>query len=297
MPLSKTLKATLFVCAGSVSFAVFGPLVKFTQKRGYSLEEIIFAEALFAVVPVMLLNLFVRKNDAEKCKLTSKEKLLLGLHGVCIGLISLFYLLTIQLSSPAVAIVLLSQSIWINIVAEGIQTRIFPSAAKIWAIAAVLTGTILVTRVFAVDSGLSLLAIVFGALSALANSTSVYLSSTLVKTKAPLRRTLFLSLGFLVVITAVYAPGLAGNFDSTILFGWGILIGITGFVLPTLCFLRGMPVIGPGLSGIIVCLQIPLAAIFAMMLLADNIGLYQWLGILMIIAAIVCVNRFKPGNR
>ena len=82
------------------------------------------------------------------------------------------------------------------------------------------------------------------------------------------------------------------NFD--IFYKWGILIALFGTVIPPLLLNAGFPLTGIGLGSIVSALELPVSVMMAYFLLHENVLLMQWLGILLIICAIIMMNiKFK----
>ncbi|KIO78725.1 hypothetical protein TH53_02100 [Pedobacter lusitanus] len=284
------LTAILFVIIGAFSFGLLGTFVKLARQDGYDTANITFSQVATGFILILLLNLLARKKKAEDWKFTTGEKVKVALHGVCVGLINIFYFLSIWYGSAGTSIVLLTQSVWMGILLESILTRKFPSPRKIIAAVVILGGTVLATNLLLAGSSIGLAAIGFGLLAAVASTCSIYLSSRVVVNKSPLRRTLFLNMGCLLAVLIIWGPSLLQSFDAAVLWKWGLALALLGMVLPPLMYVKGMPVIGVGLSGIITSLQIPVGAIFACLVLRENINVYQWTGILLIIGAIVWLN-------
>lgn len=275
---------------GAISFGVLGTFVKLAGNDGYGTATINFAQVLMGVLILVLLNLFARHTTDNSRIFTTREKWLVMLHGVCVGLIGTFYMLSIRYTSAAISIVLLNQSVWMGVLLDSIRSRRFPSARKTISVVIVLAGTLLATNILRAGAAFSMAGLLFGLLAAIANTTSIYLSSHVVVHKSPLRRTLYLSIGCLIAVMLVWGRTLLHQFEPQIMWRWSIPLALTGMVLPPLLYIRGMPVIGVGPSSIITSLQIPAAAICALLVLHEQVNGYQWAGILLIIAAVIWMN-------
>ena len=282
--------AVLQVVTGAISFGILGTFVKLAQRDGYDLPAVTFAQVAMGVLLLLIINLFIKKRNHPARAFTKGEKVKVILHGMCVGLISTFYFLSIRYGSAATSIVLLAQSVWMGIVLECILTRSFPSVQKIIMIAVILAGTLLATNVLITGSNISVAGIISGLLAAIANTASIYFSGFLVVNKSPERRTLYLGIGCLLMVSLIYGYSFIQHFDARILWKWGIVLGLTAMVIPPLLYIRGMPVLGVGLSSVITCLQIPASAIFAWWILHEQVNGYQWWGIILIVAGIAGMN-------
>ncbi len=290
-------KAILFVILGATSFGVLSSFVKLARNDGYDTAAINLAQVIMGFLILVVLNLFSRCKNKSNLPFTAREKVQVMLHGICVGLIGTFYILAIRYSSVATSIVLLSQSVWMDVLLESIRSRGFPPARKIIAVIIILGGTLLATNILLSGTALNMAGLVFGLLAAVASTTSIYLSSHLVVNKSPLRRTLYLVTGCLIAVLLVWGKALLHPFDLSILWRWGIVLALTGMVLPPLLYIRGMPIIGVGLSSIISSLQIPAAAICAFYVLKETVNACQWLGIALIIGAVVLMNTSLPQRK
>jgi drug/metabolite transporter (DMT)-like permease len=56
----------------------------------------------------------------------------------------------------------------------------------------------------------------------------------------------------------------------------------------------GMPLTGVGLGAIIAAVEIPVSVMMAHLLLKEPVNVFQWLGIALILAAVVLMNIEKP---
>ncbi|HVI49246.1 MAG TPA: DMT family transporter [Chitinophaga sp.] len=288
-------KAVAFVAGGAVSFGILSTFVRLAQHDGYDIPSITFSQVLTGTVLVALLNLLPQQQWEGSRSFTLAEKGKVMLHGCCVGMISTFYFLSIRYGAASTSIVLLAQSVWMGILLECILTRSFPSALKAGAVVVILAGTILATGILHKGASISAAGVGFGLLAAVANTISVYCSGRIVVNKSPLRRTLWLSLGCLAAVSLVWGGTLWQHFDVEILWQWGWILAVAGMVLPPLLYVRGMPVIGVGLSSIVTCLQIPAAAVFAYLVLQEEVSGWQWVGIILITGAIVVMNTGLPG--
>ena len=82
------------------------------------------------------------------------------------------------------------------------------------------------------------------------------------------------------------------NFD--IFYKWGLLIALFGTVIPPLLLNAGFPLTGIGLGSIVSALELPVSVMMAFFILNETVVMTQWLGITLIIMAIVLMNvKFK----
>ncbi|MNH30663.1 EamA-like transporter family protein [compost metagenome] len=72
---------------------------------------------------------------------------------------------------------------------------------------------------------------------------------------------------------------------------WGIAIAIFGTILPPLLFTKGIPAVGISLGNILASLEIPVSILSAVIILNESVEMIQWGGILLILFAIVLINK------
>ena len=109
-------------------------------------------------------------------------------------------------------------------------------------------------------------------------------------------RSLYILLcGIIVVfIFAIFTQNTPFNYD--IFFKWGILLALFGTVIPPILLNAGFPLTGIGLGSIVSALELPVSVMMAFLILNENVVFSQWIGIVIIILAIVLMN-IKFGKK
>jgi drug/metabolite transporter (DMT)-like permease len=104
------------------------------------------------------------------------------------------------------------------------------------------------------------------------------------------QRSLYMLLGgaFVVFIFALLTQHTPFNYD--IFYKWGILIALFGTVIPPMLLNAGFPLTGIGLGSIVSALELPVSVMMAYVLLNESVVFNQWIGIVLIILAIVMMN-------
>ena len=80
------------------------------------------------------------------------------------------------------------------------------------------------------------------------------------------------------------------DFDWSIFYTFGILLALFGTILPPIFLNMGFPHTGVGLGSIISSLELPVSVSVAYLVLQENVIVIQWIGILLILAAIFMMN-------
>ena len=96
--------------------------------------------------------------------------------------------------------------------------------------------------------------------------------------------------GGLIIILCVFHAFINTEFSWKIFLGWGLLVSLFGTVLPPLLFTRGMPLAGMGLGAILASIEIPVSIIMAKILLHEQVIISQWIGVGLIMGAVVLMN-------
>jgi drug/metabolite transporter (DMT)-like permease len=102
-------------------------------------------------------------------------------------------------------------------------------------------------------------------------------------------------LGGLIVIAVIFHSAFDRHFSYHIFLSWGPILSLFGTIIPPLLFTRGMPLTGVGLGAIIAALEIPVTILMAYIILKEPVNLLQWLGVLLILAALIVMNIKKKA--
>jgi drug/metabolite transporter (DMT)-like permease len=97
-------------------------------------------------------------------------------------------------------------------------------------------------------------------------------------------------LGGAVIVFGFAFTTQTGDFNFEIFAKWGIVLALFGTIIPPLLFNLGFPLTGIGLGSIVSALELPVSVLMAYFLLNENINTWQWIGIVLIILAIVIMN-------
>jgi len=100
-------------------------------------------------------------------------------------------------------------------------------------------------------------------------------------------------LGGLIVIALIFHSVLNHEFKYQIFLRWGLVLSLFGTILPPLLFTRGMPLTGMGLGAIIASVEIPVSVLMAHLLLNEPVSFLQWVGVILILFAVVLMNLEK----
>jgi drug/metabolite transporter (DMT)-like permease len=288
------VKGSLLVALGASSYGMLTTFVKMAYAEGFTSYEIIFSQMILGMIGLVLINLlFVKGKSTSQIEPKSKSILKLIAAGTSLGLTSTFYYFAIKYIPVSIGIVLLMQSVWMGVFLEGIINKKKPSLNKIIAVIVILAGTVLATNMLFSSIELDWRGIGWGMMAAISYTITIYTSNTVSLQLHSLRRSLWMLLGGTLVVTIIATPYLIEQFNLEIFKKWGLILALFGTILPPILFTAGMPKINVGLGAIISSVELPVAVILAYVLLNEVVNPYQWLGIGIILAAVVVMNLPK----
>lgn len=289
------LKGVFLVGFGAASYGILATIVKFANNSGAHTSALTFYQALVGVVSLFILMTIQYRKQPDLMRPKAKSKIKLVLFGTSMGLTSCLYYISIQYVSVSIGIILLMQSIWMSVVWEMIQQRKMAHWSKLVGSLTVLVGTVFATNLIQQDVELSVTGIIYGLAAALSYTISLHASNHVEKQVPSITRSFYLILGSLLTVTAFWNVQIPANLDWMILLKFGIVLGIFGTVIPPIMFTRGIPLIGLGLAGILVALEIPVSILSAHFVLKEHVSLIQWFGVSLILLTVIFMNSRKKN--
>jgi drug/metabolite transporter (DMT)-like permease len=313
-------KGVLFVAMGASIFGMLATFVKLSYRDGFTTSEVTTAQFVLGLLGLLILN-GIQTKTAKKnlAKPTAKEVRILMLAGTSLGCTSLFYYLCVQYINVSIAIVLLMQSVWFSVVVESFISRKFPNLKKIIATVIVLAGTFLATNLINLDVTLDWHGVFWGLMAAASFTATMFTSNTLATHIPVLRKSLImLSGGAIIVFIFLFFAQLGPlhfdflkslylnftdntehikPFDFSIFYTYGFVLALFGTIIPPILFNLGFPKTGLGLGSIISSLELPVSVTMAFVLLGEEVIVIQWVGIILILFAIVLMNLPSRKNK
>lgn len=313
------LKGVLLVGFGASIYGMLATIVKISYKEGFTTAEVTTAQCTIGLFTLLILNLIQTKTTKKHLPKPEKSEIWkLMLAGTSLGFTSLFYYLSVQFINVSIAIVLLMQSVWIGVVVESIINRKFPTSRKIIATFIILIGTLLATNVINSEISLDWRGIMFGMMAAMSFSLTMFTSNKIALNLPVLRKSFLMLCGGTTVVLIYsaltqflpyFSEGVsnfydeigftfyqAKAFDFNILWKYGLFLALFGTVLPPILFNLGFPRTGLGLGSIISSMELPVSVLMAFILLNEQVLGIQWLGIAIILFAIIFMN-LSPKRR
>jgi len=288
---NSVLKGVFLVGLGATSYGMLATFVKIAYGEGFTTPEVTIAQFVYGILGMLIINSYQKaKKGNEVVKASKKNIFQLMLAGTSLGLTSLFYYLAVKYIPVSIAIVLLMQTVWMGVLFEMILEKKIPSTQKILSVFIVLIGTALATNLIESEVNLDWRGITFGLLAATSFTMTMFNANRVATHVSPAQRSLFMLLGGAIIVFgfAIATQNTPFNFD--IFMKWGIVLALFGTVIPPLLFNSGFPLTGIGLGSIVSALELPVSVLMAYFLLSEKVNNLQWLGIVLIIVAIVIMN-------
>lgn len=290
---NEILKGALLVGLGASSYGMLATFVKLAYGQGYTTAEVTGAQMFLGIISVWLLNIF-KKKKTEAAVASPKNKLHLIISGTSMGFTSVFYYLAVRYIPVSVGIVLLMQSVWMGVLVEWISTKKAPEFKKFIAVIIVLGGTVLATNLLNSTDFPDWRGIAWGLLAATSYTMTMFAGNKVAVHLPSEKRSLFMLCGGGIVVLTFTAITWPGSFDFSIIWRWGVPLALFGTLLPPLLLNAGFPKISMGLGSIVSALELPVSVTMAYIILSEKVSGIQWLGIGLILAAIVLMNiNFK----
>ncbi len=291
------LKGVVLVGLGATSYGMLATFVKLAYSdtgvtgNPYSPAEVISAQFIIGIIAILIINAMSRmRKGNEVVAATPRNILYLMLTGTSTGLTSIFYYLAVKYIPVSIGIVLLMQTVWMGVLLEWMLERKRPSSLKLIAVAIVLLGTSLATNLLSSRELPDWRGVALGILAAASFTTTMFASNRVAVHISAAQRSLYMLLGGAVVVFLFAAVTQTHEYNYDIFYKWGILIALFGTVIPPLLMNAGFPLTGIGLGSIVSALELPVSVMMAFVLLGEQVVAMQWLGIVLIIGAIVMMN-------
>jgi drug/metabolite transporter (DMT)-like permease len=295
MSQNNVLKGVFLVALGATTYGMLATFVKMAYSEGYTTAEVTTSQFVLGIIGILIINAFQKVKNKEKVvKATSKNIFHLMLAGTSLGMTSLFYYLAVKFIPVSIGIVLLMQTVWMGVLLEMILEKKLPSKQKVFAVFIVLIGTVLATNIIHNDIVLDWRGIVWGVLAAASFTTTMFTANRVATGISSAQRSLYMLLGGAVIVFIFAFFTQVTPFNLAIFLKWGIVLSLFGTIIPPLLMNLGFPLTGIGLGSIVSALELPVSVMMAYVLLNEKVILTQWIGIVLIILAIIIMNvNFK----
>lgn len=291
----KNIRYVLMVLLGGIMYGTMSSFVKMSYAEGYTAAQLSFWQAMLAFFFLAGCS-FASRGKGQSISKTDVVPLLLT--GSAIGLTNFLYYLSVAYIPASLAIILLMQFTWLDLLIERIAFNRKASAAELSAVAVIMVGTVMASGIL--SAGLENLPVIG---IALALGASLTYSAYIVANGRCGRNVRWQSKSMAIMggsaLTILAANGGSQlspdyiNFDFLL---WGLFLAVIGTTIPTALFAAGIPKVGAGLSAILMTVELPVAVICAHFVLGENLSAIQIGGVVIMLSAISSMNYYKFKN-
>ncbi|MBX9887371.1 MAG: DMT family transporter [Flavobacteriaceae bacterium] len=288
---NNVLKGVFLVGLGATTYGMLATFVKMAYTENYTTAEVTTSQFILGIIGILLINLFQKiKNKNTATKASSRNIFQLMLAGTSLGMTSVFYYLAVKYIPVSIGIVLLMQTVWMGVLLEMILEKKLPSKQKVISVFIVLIGTVLATNLINNEIQLDWHGIMWGMLAAASFTTTMFTANSVATNISSAQRSLYMLLGGAIIVFGFSIATQVTPFNYAIFAKWGIILALFGTIIPPMLMNAGFPLTGIGLGSIVSALELPVSVMMAYLLLNEDVNITQWLGILLIIIAIVIMN-------
>lgn len=285
------IKGVFLVGLGATSYGMLATFVKLAYQEGFTTAEVTSSQFIYGIIGILIINLYQKqKAKTVVIKASKKNIFQLMLAGTSLGMTSVFYYLCVKYIDVSIAIVLLMQTVWIGVLLEWFLDKKAPSTQKIIAVIIVLFGTLMATNLLNSTVEIDWKGLVFGILAACSFTTTMFTANKVALGISSAQRSLYMLLGGAVIVAGFALFTQTTPFNFEIFMKWGIILALFGTIIPPMLMNSGFPHIGLGLGSIVSSLELPVSVMMAYFILNETVITSQWIGVLLIVFAIVIMN-------
>ena len=299
--LSSITKGVAYIAISGLCWGFHGVMIKYALGLGASFMQIFFVEVLFACIFFSLFwsKFFKRMRPSGFSQWF--RLLLIGIATVGVG-----YFLFLSYSLGPVAIPATLMFLYLPVVygISLLKKNEHLSFIKTAAIISVLFGAILTTQILTTFEETNILASVITATCASICYAVVFILTPDIGkyASAEFRSFTVSAIGFLGCITILFfEPTLWYDLGDNVVrfYIFAILLGIIGQTMPVIFLMKGLPLTGSSLGGVIASIELPVAVFSAFILLGESLTLFKIIGVFLVLAGILTYNladRFNVGR-
>ena len=281
--MGKTLTYALLVFLAGASYGFIAPVVKVATENGVAATEFLPLQYLIAFA-VMAAVFFVRRDKGAPPLTLAR----LAAVGICTSGCSLCFYQAAAVLPSSVALTLLFQYLWVDMILDCIVCRSLPRPATVASVVAVVTGGALAAGLF--DGGAADLdpaGVALGLASAVFYGGFLFVSGRVGTDQPVALRTMMLSLGGFVVTLAFSSGASAGQTFDAQLWPYAIALAALGVVVPTNLISFASPHLSPSIVSIMASSELPVGVIAAWIALGDAPSALGLVGVVLVLGGIV----------
>lgn len=295
--------AILCVFIAASSYGILSSIVKMAYGHGYTFAQMtglqLFMGTLFLWVVLLM---FVPRKIKKNLPKSRTDWWGIFLLGLTTAGTSILYYKSVEYLPASIAVLLLMQFSWMNIILEWIFFKSKPSLQAVLATLVIIVGTVLASGALSSDAQLSPAGIIYGLGAGLSYATFLLSNGRYMANTPSLYKSGFMAVIASVIFICIFPPTWvnASLFQDEQLLLWGGIIGFFGVVVPPLLLGYGMPKVGVVAGSIISTAELPVALVAAVVIASETITTTQWLGAVIILIGILASKlrkrNLKPVN-
>ncbi|PSR24172.1 MAG: hypothetical protein C7B45_00770 [Sulfobacillus acidophilus] len=277
------IAAIAMMASAAASYAFVTPLVKIAALHHVPIRLLTVYQYPLALTLFLIVVLFCGPWHP----LPGRDwRLLIGI-GAASATTSLAYYQSLRHLPASLAIILLFQFAWMLPVIAWIAGASAPTPRQWSSIAAIVLGTII-----AAGLGIrqfSWMGLGLGLTAASGYALTLFWQSQTSAATSPWQRALISTAVAAAIVTVVYRPWIAPStpFPPGLTLALGCAAGVFALALPLVLVYYSAFALGSVLTAILASLELPIAVFLSVVWLGEPVHWVQWLGVILILAAIV----------
>lgn len=291
-------KGITFVLISGCCWGFHGVLIKLALAMGPSFIQVFFFETVFATLFFLLFSRSFFAGMRPQAPIQWIGLFAIGIDTIGVGY---FLFLAFSLGPVAIGATLMFMYLPVVYTFSLIARHQRFSWRKVFAIGLILIGAVMTTRILSSFREPGALAAVWAALAAsICYSIVFILTPSVSKYTTPLFRSFAASavglVGCLVIIgfsTELWYP-LPEDYLPLLLMV--LVLGIIGQTLPVITLMKGLPITGSSLGGVLASVELPIAVFSAALILGESFTLLKTVGVFLVLTGIVYYNISDVGR-
>ncbi|MEA5038177.1 hypothetical protein SDC9_39919 [bioreactor metagenome] len=295
----------LLVFLGGCCYGPSSPTIKLAYAAGFSWQDLVMSQYFYGwlILSIIIAGFYlVRRMTNQPSLRTGDPRPLVRripgvfLAGACIGLVTVFYCLSLQTVPAYISVILLFQFTWMGVLIQTVTERKLPQPKMVISVLLLVIGTFLAAGFAGLEGPLDPAGVIFGLLSALLYAIYMFMLGRVEIGMHPLNRSFLILSSSLVLMTFLFTPRYftEGIFASGI-WQYGIILGSIGCVLPMFLFAVAAPRISTGMTTILSSSELPASIICAVVILGESVSWIQYAGIALLFFGIAYPQYHPPA--
>jgi len=290
--LDPKLKGALLVLLAGICWGMHGVLLKLAFSFGASFMDVFLLEAGLAAI--IFYGLLRRQGSFQRPSRPAQWAFL-GLAGLASMGVGTFLFLSFSLGPVAIGATLLFLYLPQVYIVSALLSKERWNARGLASIALLLIGAAVATDFLnTLGEPGSRGALLAGAIASSCYAAIFLLTPRISKSSSATFRSLFICLVNLIgsALVLLLLPSTRGQVTHGLLIfcALAVALGVVGQALPTLALMKGIPLAGPSLSGVLASTELPIAVISSAIILSEPLTLQKIAGVACVVSGVVLFN-------